>query len=69
MTVPSNPRVELTRAPPAAVLPTEPIMAPLRKAVPPVGGVDVSPIIGVAVVSFLNEILLGPQGILKLLQR
>ena len=44
-------------------------MAPLRKAVPPVGGVDVSPIIGVAVVSFLNEILLGPQGILKLLQR
>lgn len=34
-----------------------------------VGGVDVSPIVWVALLSFINEILLGPQGILNLLQR
>ena len=34
-----------------------------------VGGVDVSPIVWVALLSFVNEILLGPQGILNLLQR
>jgi len=35
--------------------------------VPPVGGVDVSPIIWVGMISFLNEILLGKQGLLILL--
>ena len=34
-----------------------------------VGGVDVSPIVWVALLSFVNEILLGPQGILNLIQR
>ena len=52
-----------------AVKPTEPVLAPTRKAIPPVGGVDVSPIVWVAFLSFINEILLGPQGILNLLQR
>lgn len=33
------------------------------------GGVDVTPIVWVALISFLNEILLGPQGILMLIQR
>jgi YggT family protein len=49
--------------------PTEPVLDPTRKLVPPVGGVDVSPIIWVALLSFINEILIGPQGILNLLQR
>jgi YggT family protein len=34
-----------------------------------VGGVDVTPIVWVGLISFLNEILLGPQGILMLIQR
>ena len=38
-----------------------------RALVPPVGGVDVSPIIWVGMISFMNEILLGKQGLLVLL--
>ena len=52
-----------------AFKPTEPVLGPTRRAIPPVGGVDVSPIVWVALLSFFNEILLGPQGILNLLQR
>jgi|TARA_B100000683_G_scaffold34624_1_gene30280 YggT family protein len=35
--------------------------------IPPVGGVDVSPIVWVMTISFMNEILLGKQGLLVLL--
>ena len=52
-----------------AYKPTEPVLGPTRNIIKPVGGVDISPIIWVAVLSFVNEILLGPQGILNLLQR
>ena len=52
-----------------AVRPTEPILKPTRKVIPIVGGLDVTPIVWVALLSFVNEILLGPQGILNLLQR
>ncbi len=52
-----------------AYKPTEPILGPTRNLIKPVGGVDISPIIWVAILSFINEILLGPQGILNLLQR
>lgn len=52
-----------------AYLPTEPILSITRKIVPLVGGVDVTPIVWVALLSFFNEILLGPQGILMLIQR
>ena len=45
------------------------VLGPTRRAIPRVGGVDVAPIIWVAALSFINEILLGPQGILILLQR
>ncbi|EIE23645.1 hypothetical protein COCSUDRAFT_15230, partial [Coccomyxa subellipsoidea C-169] len=51
------------------VKPTEPVLGPTRRVIQPVGGVDISPIIWVALLSFINEILLGPQGILNLLQR
>ena len=50
-----------------AYLPTEPLLKPTRALVPPVGGVDVSPIIWVGMISFMNEILLGKQGLLILL--
>ena len=52
-----------------AVRPTEPVLGPTRKVIPSVGGVDITPIVWVALLSFANEILLGPQGILNLLQR
>lgn len=52
-----------------AVRPTEPILRPTRKVIPIVGGLDVTPVVWVALLSFINEILLGPQGILNLLQR
>lgn len=52
-----------------AFAPTEPILGPTRRLIPPVGGVDVSPVIWVALVSFLNEILFGQQGLLVLLSQ
>ncbi len=52
-----------------AYAPTEPFLRATRAVVPLVGGVDVTPIVWVGLISFLNEILLGPQGILMLIQR
>ncbi|NEP37475.1 YggT family protein, partial [Moorena sp. SIO3B2] len=40
---------------------------PMRKIVPPIGGVDISPIIWVGIFSLLREILLGQQGILRMM--
>lgn len=45
----------------AAVKPTEWLLGPTRRLIPPVGGVDISPIIWFALLSFTNEILVGPQ--------
>ena len=47
--------------------PTEPFLAPTRKIVPPLGGVDISPIIWVGIFSLLRELLLGQQGLLKMM--
>ncbi|KAL4516824.1 hypothetical protein Ndes2437A_g01155 [Nannochloris sp. 'desiccata'] len=52
-----------------AVKPTEPLLAATRKVVKPFNGLDVSPIVWVALLSFLSEILTGPQGILSLIER
>lgn len=52
-----------------AYAPTEPVLGPTRRLIPPVGGVDVAPVIWVALMSFLNEILLGQQGLLVLLSQ
>ncbi len=52
-----------------AAIPTEPILKPTRKLVPPVAGVDISPIIWVSILSFFNEILLGPQGLLTIIEK
>lgn len=64
------PETDETKLPWSIVyLPTEWILKPTRKVVPPSFGVDISPIVWVAIISFLNEILLGPQGILNLIIR
>ncbi len=62
------PEVDLNKLPFAiAAWPTEPFLIPTRKLVPPIGGVDISPIIWVGVVSFLREILVGQQGLLRMM--
>ncbi|MBD2493193.1 YggT family protein [Nostoc sp. FACHB-280] len=47
--------------------PTEPFLVPLRKLVPPIGGVDITPIIWVGIFSLLREILLGQQGLITMM--
>ena len=49
-----------------AYLPTEPFLAPTRKVIPPLGGVDITPIVWVGIFSLLREVLLGQQGIITL---
>ena len=51
------------------VIPTEPFLAPTRKLIPPIGGVDISPIIWVGIFSLVRELLLGQQGILTMMTR
>ncbi|NJN73708.1 MAG: YggT family protein [Limnothrix sp. RL_2_0] len=64
------PQAELNKFPLSLIaIPTEPLLAPTRKVVPPLGGIDVSPVIWVGIVTLLREILLGQQGILMMLMR
>ena len=47
-------------------IPTDFILNFTRKIIPPIGGVDVGPVIWVGIISFLREILVGQQGLIKL---
>lgn len=47
--------------------PTEPFLAITRKVIPPLGGVDITPVIWVGIFSLLRELLLGQQGILRMI--
>lgn len=49
------------------VWPTEPFLVVTRKIVPPLGGVDITPIIWVGIFSLLREMLLGQQGLLRMI--
>lgn len=49
--------------------PTEPLLIPVRKIVPPIGGVDISPIIWIGICTLLRELLVGQQGILTMATR
>ncbi|MBW4533931.1 MAG: YggT family protein [Pleurocapsa minor HA4230-MV1] len=61
------PQAELTKFPfSLVVLPTEPVLKPLRKLVSPIGGVDITPIILVGVCTLLREILVGQQGLITM---
>ena len=46
-------------------IPTEPVLAISRKFVSPIGGVDVTPVIWVGLISLIRELLVGQQGILS----
>jgi YggT family protein len=64
------PQVEADKFPyNIAIVPTEPALAMTRKIVPPIGGVDITPIIWVGIVSLLREVLLGQQGIIAMLSK
>lgn len=61
------PQLDLNRFPFNLVAwPTEPFLVPMRKMIPPIGGVDITPIIWVGIFSLLREILLGQQGLLMM---
>ena len=45
-------------------IPTEPVLAISRKLIAPIGGVDVTPVIWVGLVSLIRELLVGQQGLL-----
>lgn len=62
------PQLDLNRFPFNVIAwPTEPFLVPLRKIVPPIGGVDITPIIWVGIFTLLREILLGQQGLLRIM--
>ena len=46
--------------------PTEPLLSLTRKVVAPIGGVDVTPVIWVGLISLVRELLVGQQGLLSL---
>ena len=47
-------------------IPSSFILNITRKIIPPIGGVDVGPVIWIGVISFLREILVGQQGLIKI---
>ncbi|MGP1382305.1 MAG: YggT family protein [Thainema sp.] len=62
------PQADLNRLPFNLVAwPTEPFLIPVRKLIPPLGGVDISPIIWVGILSLVREILLGQQGLVHMM--
>jgi YggT family protein len=46
--------------------PTESLLRLIRGAVPPAFGVDITPIVWLAIFTFVHEILLGQQGLLTM---
>jgi YggT family protein len=44
--------------------PTEPLLAPTRRLIAPIGGVDVTPVVWVGLISLLRELIVGQQGVL-----
>jgi YggT family protein len=49
--------------------PTEPLLAPTRRLIQPIGGVDVTPVVWVGLISLVRELVVGQQGLLtQLLQ-
>jgi YggT family protein len=64
------PQVEANKFPfNVAIVPTEPALALTRKIIPPIGGVDITPIIWVGIISLLREVLLGQQGLIVILSK
>ena len=59
------PQVDLSKGAMRIVaIPTEPLLAVTRRLVAPIGGVDVTPVIWVGLISLVREILVGQQGLI-----
>jgi YggT family protein len=52
-----------------AAVPTESLLVITRKIIQPIGGVDITPIVWVGIVSLIREILLGQQGLITMALR
>jgi YggT family protein len=64
------PQIDLNRIPFNLIAwPTEPFLVPVRQVIPPLGGVDISPIIWVGICTLIREMLLGQQGLLMIALR
>ncbi|MGG6267734.1 YggT family protein [Leptolyngbya sp. AN03gr2] len=62
------PQVDLDKFPFNLIkIPTEIFLAPTRKIIQPLGGVDITPILWVGIFSLLRELLLGQQGIFTMM--
>ena len=60
------PQVDLNQgAWPLVAWPTEPVLSLSRRVVAPIGGVDVTPVIWVGLISLVRELLVGQQGLLS----
>ena len=49
-------------------VPTEFLLAVTRRLIAPIGGVDVTPVVWVGLISLVRELLVGQQGLLTLAQ-
>jgi YggT family protein len=49
---------------PVVAIPTEPLLAFSRRLIAPIGGVDVTPVIWLGLVSLVRELLVGQQGLI-----
>ena len=60
------PQVDLNKgAWPLVAWPTEPVLSVSRRVIAPIGGVDVTPVIWVGLISLMRELLVGQQGLLS----
>ena len=60
------PKVDLSLgAWPVVAWPTESLLAVSRRVIAPIGGVDVTPVIWVGLISLVRELLVGQQGLLS----
>ncbi len=59
------PKVDLSRGAMRMIgAPTEPLLAPTRRLIQPIGGVDVTPVVWVGLLSLVRELLVGQQGLI-----
>ena len=60
------PQVDLSKgAWPLVAWPTEPVLSVSRRVIAPIGGVDVTPVIWVGLISLVRELLVGQQGLIS----
>ena len=60
------PQVDLQRGAMRLIgAPTEPLLAATRRLIQPIGGVDVTPVVWVGLISLVRELLVGQQGLIS----